>query len=167
MLKIIVKKDNAKILNIFFAGLIAITLNTLLLKAAPIFNIVAESGGLLKLILLSTHLYMSAAVLAYVHTTAFWVLFHYLTGFAMVILYVYIFQPLLPGKGWQKGSLFSLLPWMINGFIVLPLLGQGLIGIHQLPVTGIIYFFVANWIFGITLGVLYERFTKRNNYKIL
>lgn len=160
MQKNIVKKKSTKVFNVFFAGLIAITLNTLLLKAAPILHIEAESGGLLKLILLHTQLYMSDAMLACVHTAAFGVLFHYLTGFTMVILYVYLFEPLLPGKRWQKGSLFSLLPWMINGFIVLPLLGQGFIGIQQLPVTGIIYFFVANWIFGITLGELYGRFAK-------
>ena len=159
------KKNYAKVLNGFFAGLIAITVNTLLLKAAPIFNIEAESGGLLKLILLHTYVYMNTPMLAFAHTAAFALLFHYLTGFAMVVLYVYILEPLLPGKGWQKGSLFSLLPWILNGFIILPLLGQGFIGIRQLPVTGIIYFFMANWIFGMILGKLYEIFQKKESSK--
>lgn len=159
------KKHYTKIFNGFLAGFIAITVNTLLLKVAPILNITAESGGLLKLILIHTRLYMSPALLTYVHTTIFWVVFHYLIGFAMTVLYISVFQPFLPGKGWQKGSLFSLLPWIINGFIVLPLLGQGLIGARQLPITGIIYFFIANWIFGVTLGTLYDFLKKRQKTK--
>ena len=79
----------------------------------------------------------------------------------MVLIYLYIFEPILPGKGWLKGSLFSLFPWMINGLIVLPLLGQGILGIHQLSIAGIIYFFIANWIFGLVLGVVYERLLKK------
>lgn len=34
------------------AGLIAITVNTIVLKAAPLFDIMPESGGLLKLIIM-------------------------------------------------------------------------------------------------------------------
>ena len=153
-------KQSATIVNGLKAGLVAISINTIFLRAAPLFNIKAESGGLLKLILMHTSSYINSSLLSFFHATSFWLIFHYLTGFAMVVLYVYILEPLLPGKGWQKGSLFSLLPWLINAFIVLPLLGQGIAGLHALPLSGIIYFFIANWIFGITLGVLYERFTK-------
>ena len=145
----------------FLAGFIAITANTILLKAAPLLHIQAESGGLLKLILLHIHDYFSQGMLLYFKTTIFWLLFHYVTGFSMVLIYLYIFEPILPGKGWLKGSLFSLFPWMINGLIVLPLLGQGILGIHQLSIAGIIYFFIANWIFGLVLGVVYERLLKK------
>lgn len=144
----------------FLAGLIAITANTILLKTAPLLHIQAESGGLLKLILLHTHDYLSQGMLLYFKTTLFWLLFHYVTGFSMVLIYLYVFEPVLPGKGWLKGSLFSLLPWMINGLIVLPLLGQGILGIHQLSMTGII-FFIANWLFGWVLGMVYERAIKK------
>ena len=153
-------KYPSKIINALKAGLIAISINTIFLKASSLLNIKAESGGLLKLLLMHTSTFINNSLLTFFHSTSFWVIFHYITGFAMVLLYVYILEPLLPGKGWQKGSLFSLLPWLINGFIVLPLLGQGIVGLQALPVSGIIYFFIANWIFGITLGVLYERFTK-------
>lgn len=148
--------------SIFVAGLIAITVNTLVLKAAPLLDITAESGGLLKLLIMKIGSYVSPDLLSYFKTSTFWLLFHYAIGFGMVLLYVYVFEPLLPGKGWLKGSIFSLLPWIINAFLVLPLLGQGIIGIYQLSTAGIIYFFIANWIFGLVLGLVYERRIKRN-----
>ena len=148
----------------FLAGLIAITANTILLKAAPALHIQAESGGLLKLILLHTQDYFSQGMFVYFKTTLFWLLFHYLTGFTMVLIYLYIFEPVLPGKGWLKGSLFSLFPWLINGLIVLPLLSQGMLGIHQLSMAGIIYFFIVNWLFGWILGVVYEVLSRNNVY---
>ena len=79
----------------------------------------------------------------------------------MVLMYVYLFEKLLPGNAWLKGSLFSLLPWSINGCIVLPLLGQGFIGVHKLTTAGMIYFFLANWMFGLVLGVVYENLSKK------
>lgn len=143
------------------AGFIAITINTLVLKAAPLLGIQAESGGLLKLLMLHLRSLFAkwglAGWLPDPHGLGLWIGFHYLTGFGMVFLYVFLFQPLLPGKGWLKGSVFSLLPWLINSTIVLPLLGQGWLGMHQLPVSGIVYFFVANWLFGASLGFFYEK----------
>jgi hypothetical protein len=147
------------------AGFIAITANTIILKVAPLINVSAESGGLLKLLLLHTQQYF-INYLPYIKTTGFWLLFHYLTGFAMVGMYVYLFEPVLPGKGWLKGSLFSLVPWLINGGIVLPLLGQGFMGIHQLSAAGMIYFFIANWIFGVLLGIVYEFLSKKKKIKL-
>lgn len=120
-----------KLRNCLWAGIVAITVQTLFLKMAPFMRIEAESGGLLKLLIIHIPTYINNSLLSFFHTTSFGLIFHYLTGFAMVLLYVYIFEPLLPGKGWQKGSLFSLLPWLINGFIVLPLLGQGIAGFQR------------------------------------
>lgn len=74
----------------------------------------------------------------------------------MVFLYAYVVAPFLPGPGLWKGTLFSLFPWVLNGFLVLPLLGQGLLGIRVLSLEGILYFFVANWLFAAVLGLLYE-----------
>jgi hypothetical protein len=139
------------------AGLVAITANTLVLKAAPLLAVNAESGGLLKLVLLHTKLLLPAGGIPVVRSEGFKLLFHYLTGLGMVGLYVLVFEPRLPGNGWAKGGLFSLLPWAINGFVVLPLLGQGVVGGHALTAGGIAYFFGANWLFGCVLGVAYEK----------
>lgn len=151
------QKFTPKLFKGLMAGFIAITVNTILLKMAAVFNITAESGGLLKLLLLNTRNYFSPAIFLNFKTTLFWIFFHYLTGFSMVFIYAFIFEPILPGKGWLKGSLFSLFPWLINGLIVLPILGQGILGIYQLSTAGIIYFFIANWMFGWVLGILLEK----------
>ncbi len=81
------------------AGFVAITINTILLKAASLFHIAAESGGLLELIILHAKQYLPSNALSLTKTTVFWLLFHYMTGFAMVLIYVYFFEKMLPGKG--------------------------------------------------------------------
>ena len=152
---------------VFITGLIALTVNTIVLKGAAPLGILAESGGLLRLhvIYLGPLVERSGLAQAWASaglpgptTTPFWLAFHYTTGFVMVLLYAYLIEPILPGNGLTKGTLFSLLPWLINGLIVLPLLGQGPLGVRRLPASGIAYFFLANWSFGAVLGVLYHRY---------
>lgn len=148
------------------AGTVAITVNTLALKLAQPLGIVAESGGLLRLGsryagpiangLGITYAWAKAG-LPGPATLPFWLAFHYATGFGMVWLFVAVLHARLPGSGLVKGSLFSLLPWLINGLLVLPALGQGVIGWRVLPPSGIPYFAVANWLFGAVLGILYEK----------
>jgi len=145
------------------AGLVAITVHTVLLKLAPLMTIEAESGGLLKLVILQVNPYLSVSVISFFHTTVFWIFFHYLTGFTMVVLYMYVLEPVLPGKILLKGSLFSLFPWLINGMIVLPLLGQGIFGYHKLPLSGMIYFFIANGMFALLFVYLQQRFNSNSN----
>ena len=148
------------------AGAFGVVVNTALLKVAAPLGIRAESGGLLRLMTralapLANQTGLSEtwtrAGLPMPDSLAFWLGFHLATGLGMVLLYAYVFEPFLPGKGLLKGSLFALVPWLINGFVVLPLLGQGIIGARALTLSGISYFFVADWSFTVTLGVLYER----------
>ncbi len=135
-------------------GFGAITVNTLLLKLAPYFNVQAEGGGLLKLVLQSGRPFTGH--FAFLHTVFFGLLFHYLTGLAMVLFYVYWFSKQINCNAWLKGAFFSLIPWLINGFVVLPLLGLGWLGNNQLTRSGIVYFFAANLIFGVLLGALHQ-----------
>lgn len=148
------------------AGTIGVAVNTALLKTAAPLGIEAESGGLLRLMTRSLAPLMNQTGISETwlrvglpapNSLVFWLGFHLATGLGMALLYAYVFEPLLPGNGLLKGSLFALVPWLINGFVVLPLLGQGIIGVRALTLSGIIYFFVANWSFTATLGVLYER----------
>ncbi|MCA1585345.1 MAG: hypothetical protein LC791_11460 [Acidobacteria bacterium] len=142
-------------------------MNTIVLKAAEPLGFLAESGGLLRLhVLYLSPLFQSLGIsqwwaavsLPPPSSLSFWLAFHYLTGFVMVFLYSALFERVLPGRGLIKGSLFSLLPWLVNGLVVLPLLGQGVLGYQRLAFSGMAYFFVANWSFGAVLGVLYEKF---------
>ncbi len=148
------------------SGFVAISVNTILLKSAAPLGFVAESGGLLKLHVLylapllqrlGLGTWWQEVGLPASSSLSFWLAFHYATGFAMVLLYCLLLERLLPGRGLAKGSVFSLLPWLINGLVVLPLLGQGAFGHEKLPISGMVYFFVANWSFGAVLGMLYEK----------
>lgn len=150
-----------------FAGFLAISVNTVVLKAAEPLGFLAESGGLLRLHViylgpvvqrLGISLWWTSVGLPPPSSLWFWLAFHYLTGFVMVFLYSILFEPVLPGRGLTKGTLFSVLPWLINGLVVLPLLGQGVFGHQKLPVSGMVYFLAANWSFGALLAVLYQRF---------
>jgi len=149
------KKSKYSISHAFIAGFIAITANTLLLKAAALVHIKAEGGGLLKLFIRDTRVFSWLQTLF--QTSFFPFAFHYLTGFVMVGIYVYI-SPIFNLPGWLKGSLFSIFPWVLNGFIVLPALNQGILGSNTLSSSGILYFFFANWIFGLLLGWIYGAF---------
>ena len=154
-------KKSPDLLKGLLASFIAITVNTIALKAAPLFGIMAESGGLLKLVIMQVKPYVSASTITMFQTTGFWIFFHYLTGFTMTLLYMYLLEPVLPPKALLSGTLFSFFPWLINGLIVLPMLGQGVFGIHKLPLSGMIYFFIANWLFAVLFVYLYKRFRRK------
>ena len=111
--------------------------------------------------LLHTKLLLPAGLLPVVQTEGFKRLFHYGTGLSMVGFYMGVFEPRLPGNGWVKGGLFALLSWAINGFVVLPLLGQGVAGGDTLTAGGRTYFFVANAVFGLVLGGVCEYLGQR------
>jgi hypothetical protein len=130
------------------AGFTAITINTIMLKFSSVFGIKAESGGLLKLVII--WLPKAVSNMGFVKTQVFWYIFHFATGAAMVIFYYLTFKKINMPVLW-KGILFSLFPWLINALIVLPLLHQGVLGITKLSAEGIVYFFFANLAFGLSL----------------
>ena len=133
-------------------GLVSITVNTIMLKTARLWHINAEAGGLLKLCLKLLPAELSQA--AFFHSTTFWILFHYLTGGGLVMIYIIFVKKKLKWPGWINGTVFALFLWLINSLVVLPLLGQHIFGVKQLRPSGIIYFFVGNLIFGLLLGGL-------------
>lgn len=143
------------------AGTAAITLNTAVLKIAKPLGFMAESGGLLKLFLMALPPVISNCT--FFHSAFFWFVFHFMTGALMVILYELLFDPFCVSPLW-KGLVFSLFPWLINGVVVLPLLNQGNFGVDVLPLPGIIYYFFANVVFGISLAFFYDKL-KPQTYK--
>ncbi|QEM19079.1 hypothetical protein DIU38_024600 [Mucilaginibacter sp. P4] len=90
------------------AAFIAITVNTILLKAANMLAVRAESGGLLKLALSA----LPSAIHrpAFLKSAIFWFFFHYMIGFAMAGCYFFLFRNRLPRPGIVRGSLFSIFP---------------------------------------------------------
>jgi hypothetical protein len=146
----------------FAAGFLAISLNTLLLKVAKPLHIKAESGGLLKLVL--QFFPQSIRKIKLLHTECFWYIFHYLTG-ALMVVFFFVFFEQLRLRPIGKGLVFSLFPWLINGLVVLLLLGQGVLGLHTLSTSGILYYFMANLAFGIVLALSINRFQSADNRK--
>jgi len=152
------------------AALAAITVNGLLLQIAHPLGI--KTGGSALQRLLATVLRPLIAHSGLAHgwgatglpapgSLPFALAFHDATGLALAALYVIALEPRLSGPPTVKGLLFGLLPWLVNGLLVLPLLGQGALGLSALPRAGVAYFFVANAVFGILLGVLYARLRDR------
>jgi hypothetical protein len=147
--------------------LVAVAVNTIVLKAAWLLGIEAESGGLFRLLRLNfggafaawgVGRVWGAAHLPAPGTAGFWLLFHAFMGLVMAFLYAVAVEPLLPGPGWKKGVVYAMVVWLINSAVVMPLLGKGFAASHALTPRGMAYFFVANGVYGVLLGLLYERF---------
>src|SRR5581483_5840055 len=84
---------------------------------------------------------------------------HFGIGLVWAVIYAAVFEPRLWGPGWQRGGIFSLLPWLLSLLIFLPLTGGGFLGAAMnagpLPILGN---FVLNLVFGATLGLVYGPF---------
>ncbi len=152
------------------AALASITVNALLLQVAHPLGVKTGGSALQRLLVAFLHPLIAHSNLAHEWGVTglpapgplpFALAFHYATGVAMAALYVLALEPRLPGSPAVKGLLFSLLPWLVNGLVVLPLLGQGALGLSALPLAGVAYFFMANVVFGVLLGVFYARFRDR------
>ncbi|KEQ18830.1 hypothetical protein [Endozoicomonas numazuensis] len=153
-----------------FATVVATGVNTVLLKTAPLMDIEVGAGGLFGLLQmyfggifhdLGFSAVWSATVLPQPGSLGFYVFFHSLIGLLMAGLYVYSVEKYLAGSGIKKGAVFALLSWLINSILVLPLLGKGFAGSEVLDSVGLIYFFVANGVYGVLLGFLYEKLSDK------
>lgn len=145
------------------AGLIGITVNTAILKLAPLLHIHPGSGGLLQLLLLYTQRFAPRSLNA-LHTLglrkppslAGFLWFHYVTGMAAILVYFYLFAKHMRGARWWRATVFAMLFWLINAGLVLPLLGEGFAGIGAVSSSGVLYFFFANWVFVVVSALSYR-----------
>jgi len=152
-----------------WAGLIAITVSTIILRVAEPLGIRAGGGAPLRfarLILgpviegLGIDELWAAAGLPGPSSMLFGLAFRYLAGFGMVFFYVFALERVLPGSGLVKGAVFAFLPWLGAVLVVMPLVGAGAFGLREVPLSGAMYFFAANLSFGVVLGVRYDKFRK-------
>jgi hypothetical protein len=153
------------------AGFGAVCVHTVLLRSADLFDLEVESGGLFRLLRLyfgatfttwGVDRWWASIGLPMPGTMTFWVLFHTFVGILFGAFYALVVEPFLRGAGWYKGGVFSLLPWIINSVVVMPLLGNGFAAMNTLSPGGMVWFFVANTLFGILLGHWYERLIDRS-----
>lgn len=151
------------------AGLIAIIINTVLLNLAQFIPLRTEAGGLLKLLNIGFADIQATSFISDIwhrlHMPApdsevFKTLFHIVVGLVMALVYAALFEPRLPGQPWVKGLLYALLAWLLNAFVVLPWIGEGIAGIHHLSLTGMVYYAVAHTVFFVPLALFYARFRR-------
>ncbi len=78
-------------------------------------------------------------------------------GLVWAMIYARWFVQRLPGAGWQRGMLFSLIPWLLSLLVFFPLTGLGLFGRELdagfLPAAGNL---VLHLVYGAVLGSLYR-----------
>lgn len=145
------------------AGLVGITVNTAILKLAPLLHIHPGSGGLLQLLLLYAQRSGPGSLIA-LHSLglrkppslAGFLWFHYVTGMTAILVYFYLFAKHVRGARWWRATVFALLFWLINAGLVLPQLGEGFAGIRAVSPSGVLYFCFANWVFVVVSALSYR-----------
>lgn len=79
-----------------------------------------------------------------------------LMGLLLGLIYGRLVEPMLGGRGWRKGVVFSLLPGVLSVVAVLPVLGGGFLGLDlgagPLPILGNL---VLHLVYGAVLGSVY------------
>ena len=152
------------------AGLIAILINTALLHMADFIPLKVQGAGLfkgLKLVFggfvvqtplpaLWTQLHLPAPESA---EFKFW--FHAVVGLVMAVVYVALLEPRSPDPAWVTGLLYALLAWLLNAFVLLPAIGEGVAGVRQSTPAGIAYYAMAHTVFFVLMAVLYARLRLR------
>jgi predicted cobalt transporter CbtA len=150
-----------------YIGVVAITINMLLLKAADLFSVETAKGGLLRLIapLAGPALDRIGVAAAWhalggpgVGSAVFQGGFHFVVGLGMALVYTMILEPRMPGSFWRKGLLYALLVWLLNAFIILPCSGEGVAGSAHLRLAGMVWFAVAHTAFFVLLAAGYQRY---------
>lgn len=78
-------------------------------------------------------------------------------GLVWAMVYARFFVHRLPGAGWQRGMLFSLIPWLLSLLVFFPMSGLGFFGSELdagfLPAAGNL---ILHLVYGAVLGTLYR-----------
>jgi hypothetical protein len=79
-----------------------------------------------------------------------------LAGLAWALVYARFVEERLPGPGWRRGMLFSIVPWLLSLVVFFPLVGAGFFGAGlnagPLPALGNL---VLHLLYGAVLGTVY------------
>lgn len=150
------------------AGIIAISVNSALLAASDAMGLSTAHGGLLKLLmngaaplveLLGLAVWWHGSVVPTASGAAFQFGFHILVGLLMAIFYATAVEPALSGPSWRKGFFYAVAAWLLNAFIVLPLINEGVAGARHLSLAGMAAFAAIHTVFFVLMAVLYGFFT--------
>ncbi|HEX2280496.1 MAG TPA: DUF6789 family protein [Thermomicrobiales bacterium] len=80
-----------------------------------------------------------------------------LAGLVWAGVYGFFFEPRLRGAGWQRGMLFSIVPWLLSLVVFFPIVGAGFFGAAldagPLPALGNL---ILHLVYGAVLGSIYS-----------
>jgi hypothetical protein len=86
-------------------------------------------------------------------------LFHVLVGLGMAVVFAEVLYPQGSRwglRGWVIGLWYGVFIWILNAFVVLPSLGEGIAGLRSVGTRGVVVFAVAHFAFFLVLGVTYS-----------
>jgi hypothetical protein len=158
--------NNAEVVGIALrAGSVAIVTNTLLLTVADQFGLTTARGGLLKLLITWLAPGLRSAGLAswalwlttLTKTYAFQTGFHIAVGLVMALVFVKSAGTWLKHHAWCAGLAAAFAVWLLNALVILPLLGEGFAGEHDLTLPGIAYFAAAHTAFFLLMALIARR----------
>ena len=157
-----------RVLAALLAGVVAIVLNILALKAADLVPLATARGGLLRLITpwLSDPLeHLGVSRLWNVvsgpppSTPTFQLGFHVFVGLLMAMFYAFFIEPLPPRRAWIKGVVYAAGVWILNAAVILPATGEGFAGRNHLTIAGMVWFAAAHILFFVVLASSYAALT--------
>ena len=140
--------------------------NMLLLAGADSIRLPTAHGGLLRLLLniggwcaarINQAQLWADVIVPGVSRKELQAGFHIVVGMLMAILYAYVLEPRLRFRPLISSIIYASVAWLVNGLIVLPLIGEGFAGSQHLDATGILAFAVAHTVYFVLLGTIYER----------
>ncbi len=77
---------------------------------------------------------------------------HFLTGTVLALGYAALFASRLPGHAAARGALYSLLPWLMAGLVVMPMMGRGFFSGAILAAVGSL---MGHLLYGAVIGTVY------------
>lgn len=147
------------------AGSIAIAVNMLLLRWSAKAGLQTGQGSLSQLLvwLHSGRLMWQLPPIGGIPGTVWRPVFHVIVGLILALFYALFLEPRLRKvfSPLVSGLFYALGIWLVNAWIVLPLLGMGIAGESIVPAGGMIYFAFAHSAFFVILSLLYEKFKRQ------
>lgn len=148
------------------AGSIAIAVNMLLLRWSAKAGLQTGQGSLSQLLvwLHSGRLIWQLPPIGGIPATVWRPVFHVIVGLILAVFYALFLEPRLR-KAFtplMSGLFYALGVWLLNAWIVLPLLGMGIAGESIVPPIGMLYFAFAHTAFFVILSLLYARLARQS-----
>jgi len=142
------------------AGLVALVPNMAVLAIAHEMHVSTGHGGLLKFFVMFVDKPLGNPI-GILESPDLLVkaLFHVLVGLGMAVVFAEVLYPQGSRwglRGWVIGLWYGVFIWILNAFVVLPSLGEGIAGLRSVGTRGVVVFAVAHFAFFLVLGVTYS-----------